>query len=130
LAVLISHRWLLALHPLDWIGVPLPLSLPLCGLLLGICAAAGGLLVALWVLLARRLDARRLSSAVLLCGGWGLGEVLLAKGPLFWLGLGVSALPRDRALAGLAAVGGSGLVAAVQLGIGWCLWRWWLGPQG
>ena len=129
LAVLISHRWLLALHPLDWIGVPLPLSLPLCGLLLGICGAAGGLLVALWVRLARRLDARRLSSAVLLCGGWGLAEVLLAKGPLFWLGLGASALPSDRALAGLAAVGGSGLVAAVQLGIGWCLWRWWLGPS-
>jgi apolipoprotein N-acyltransferase len=129
LAVLMSHRWLLALHPLDWIGVPLPLSLPLCGLLLGICAAAGGLLVALWVLLARRLDSCRLSSAVLLCGGWGLAEVLLAKGPLFWLGLGASALPSDRALAGLAAVGGSGLVAAVQLGIGWCLWRWWLGPS-
>ena len=129
LAVLISHRWLLALHPLDWIGVPLPLSLPLCLLLLGLCAAAGGLLVALWVLLARRLDSRRLSSALLLCAGWGLGEVLLAKGPLFWLGLGASALPWDRALAGLAAVGGSGLVAAVQLGLGWCLWRWWLGPS-
>jgi apolipoprotein N-acyltransferase len=128
LAVLISHRWLLALHPLDWIGVPLPLSLPLCLLLLGVCAVAGGLLVALWVLLARRLDAGRLSSAVLLSCGWGLVEVLLAKGPLFWLGLGASALPSDRALAGLAALGGTGLVAAVQLGIGWCLWRWWLGP--
>jgi len=129
LAVLVSHRWLLALHPLDWIGVPLPLSLPLCVLLLGSCAAAGGLLVALWVFLARRLDPRRLSSAVLLCGGWGLVEVLLAKGPLFWLGVGASALPRDRALAGLAALGGAGLVAAVQLGMGWCLWRWWLGPS-
>jgi apolipoprotein N-acyltransferase len=32
-AVAISHRWLLGLHPLDWIGVPLPLSLPLCLLL-------------------------------------------------------------------------------------------------
>ena len=129
LAVLVSHRWLLALHPLDWIGVPLPLSLPLCLVLLGSCAAAGGLLVALWVLLARRLDPRRWSSALLLCGGWGLGEVLLAKGPLFWLGLGASALPGDRALAGLAAIGGAGLVAAVQLAIGWCLWRWWLGPS-
>ena len=28
-AVLVSHRWLLGLHPLDWIGVPGPLSLPL-----------------------------------------------------------------------------------------------------
>ena len=28
LAVLISHRWLLALHPLTWMGVPAWLSLP------------------------------------------------------------------------------------------------------
>ena len=39
-AVLVSHRWLLWLHPLDWVGVPLPLSLPLC-LLLWACAWLG-----------------------------------------------------------------------------------------
>ncbi len=128
LAVLVSHRWLLGLHPLDWIGVPLPLSLPLCWLLLGLCAAAGGLLLAAWLWLARRLEPRRLSSALILSATWGLVEVLLAKGPLFWLGLGASALPGDRPLAGLAALGGGGLVAAVQLLIGWCLWRCWLGP--
>ena len=89
-AVLVSHRWLLGLHPLDWIGVPGPLSLPLALLLLLLCALAGALLVALWVLLARRLDPRRFSSALLLAAGWGLVEVLLAKGPLFWLGLGAA----------------------------------------
>ena len=128
LAVLVSHRWLLGLHPLDWIGVPLPLSLPLCWLLLGLCAAAGGLLVAAWLALARRLEPQRPSSALILCATWGLAEVLLAKGPLFWLGIGASALPGDRPLAGLAALGGSGLVAAVQMLVGWCLWRCWLGP--
>lgn len=128
LAVLVSHRWLLGLHPLDWIGVPLPLSLPLCWLLLALCAAAGGLLVAAWLALARRLEPRRPSSALILCCTWGLAEVLLAKGPLFWLGIGASALPGDRSLAGLAALGGSGLVAAAQMLVGWCLWRCWLGP--
>ncbi|MDA0717004.1 MAG: apolipoprotein N-acyltransferase [Cyanobacteria bacterium] len=122
-AVLVSHRWLLGLHPLDWIGVPAPLSLPLALLLLLLCALAGAVLVALWVLLARRLDPRHFSSALLLAAGWGLVEVLLAKGPLFWLGLGAAALPADRPLAGLAALGGSGLLAAVQLLLGWCLWR-------
>ena len=112
-AVLVSHRWLLGLHPLDWIGVPGPLSLPLVLLLLSLCALAGALLVALWVLLARRLDPRRFSSALLLAVGWGLVEVLLAKGPLFWLGLGAAALPGDRPLAGLAALGGGGLLAAL-----------------
>ncbi|NBW63282.1 MAG: apolipoprotein N-acyltransferase, partial [Synechococcaceae bacterium WB4_1_0192] len=47
-AVIVSHRWLLWLHPLDWVGVPLPLSLPLCVLLLLGCGLLGGLLVATW----------------------------------------------------------------------------------
>ncbi|MCP9775139.1 apolipoprotein N-acyltransferase [Cyanobium sp. WAJ14-Wanaka] len=131
LAVLVSHRWLLALHPLDWIGVPMALSLPLCWLLLLFCAAAGALLVATWVALAQRLHGARPSSALLMSGLWGLVEVALAKGPLFWIGLGGAALPGDRALAGLASWGGAGLLAAVQLAIGWCLWQLWrAGPGG
>ena len=128
-AVLVSHRWLLGLHPLDWIGVPGPLSLPLAVLLLASCALAAAGLVALWVALAQRFDPRRLSSALLLSVSWGLAEVLLAKGPLFWLGLGAAALPGDRPLAGLAALGGSGLLATLQLLIGWGLWRCATVPQ-
>lgn len=125
-AVLVSHRWLLGLHPLDWIGVPPPLSLPLCGLLLAACGGLGGVLVGLWALLASRLDPRRASSALLLCCGWGLVEVALARGPLFWIGLGAAVLPGDRTLAGLAQLVGAGGLAALQLAIGWCGWRAWL----
>jgi len=127
-AVFVSHRWLLALHPLTWLGVPAVLSLPLVLLLLLICAAAAALLVALWCGLLQWLGPSRLSSACFAALLWGLTEVLLAKGPLFWLGLGAAALPGDRPLAGLAAFGGAGLVAAVQLLISWLLWRgaWWL----
>ncbi len=127
-AVAVSHRWLLALHPLDWIGVPGPLSLPLCVLLLTLISALAGGLVWGWLALARVLDPRRPSSALLLVLLWGLAETLLARGPLFWLGLGSSALPGDRPLAALAALGGSGLVAACQLVIGWLLWRLVRGP--
>lgn len=127
-AVLVSHRWLLWLHPLDWIGVPGPLSLPICLALWLACGLAGGLLVACWGWLVRRLEPRRLATAVLASGLWGLAEVLLAQGPLFWIGLGASPLPADRPLAGLAAVGGSGLVAAVQLLIGWFCWRTLVAP--
>ena len=123
LAVLLSHRWLLALHPLDWIGVPLPLSLPLCWLLLLSCGGLAALLLLFWSALARRLGPRRPSTALLLAALWGLVEVLLARGPLFWFGLGAAALPGNPALAGLAALGGSGLLAALQLLIGWGLWR-------
>ncbi len=122
-AVLVSHRWLLWLHPLDWVGVPLPLSLPVCLALWVGCALAGGVLVGAWGWLVRRLGARRPGTAMLAAALWGVGEVLLARGPLFWIGLGASPLPGDRALAGLAALGGAGLVAAAQLLIGWWLWR-------
>jgi apolipoprotein N-acyltransferase len=130
LAVLLSHRWLLGLHPLDWIGVPLPLSLPLCGLLLLLCAGLGAALVASWAWLAARLAPQRCSTALLLSGLWGLAEVLLARGPLFWLGLGAAPLPHDRPLAGLAVLGGGGLLAAVQLLLGWGLWRVIAAPAG
>lgn len=126
LAVLISHRWLLWLHPLDWVGVPLPLSLPLCLLLwlsVGVLAAA---LVCAWRLLVQRLGPEQLSTAALMAAVWGLAEVLLAKGPLFWIGLGSAALPGDRALAGLVQLVGAGGLAALQLLLAWWLWRWLL----
>jgi len=122
-AVLVSHRWLLWLHPLDWIGVPGPLSLPLCLALWGACGLAGGLLVEGWLALVRRGNAAQPATAVAAACLWGLAEVLLARGPLFWIGLGSSALPGDPALAGIAALGGAGLVAALQVLVGWCLWR-------
>lgn len=121
-AVLLSHRWLLWLHPLDWIGVPAPLSLPLCLLLWLLIGLAGGLLVGLWLALMRRLGPARLSTALIGAALWGLAEVALARGPLFWIGLGSASLPGDPALAGLAALGGAGLLAALQLLIGWGLW--------
>ena len=125
-AVLVSHRWLLWLHPLDWVGVPLPLSLPLCILLwLSLGAVAAGL-VAGWRLLVQQWGPERLSTACITAALWGVAEVVLAKGPLFWIGLGSAALPGDRALAGWAQWIGVGGLAALQLLLAWWLWRWLL----
>ena len=123
IAVLVSHRWLLWLHPLDWVGVPGLLSLPLCLLLWGSCGLLAGLLVACWRALIGRMGAERPATALLGAVLWGLVEVGLARGPLFWLGLGSAALPGDRPLAGLAVAIGAGGLAAVQLLLGWGLWR-------
>ena len=122
-AVLISHRWLLWLHPLDWVGVPLPLSLPLCLLLWASLGAVAAALVGGWRLLVQRLGPERFSSACIAAAVWGLAEVLLAKGPLFWIGLGSAVLPGDRALAGLAQWIGAGGLAALQVLLAWWLWR-------
>ena len=127
-AVLISHRWLLGLHPLTWIGVPAPLSLPVAmGGWLG-CAAAAAVLVAVWALLARWCRRPRWTTALLMAGLWGLGEVTLAQGPLFWIGVGGSVLPADPLLAGLARWIGAGGLAFLQVLAGWWLWQLMVQP--
>jgi apolipoprotein N-acyltransferase len=123
LAVLLSHRWLLWLHPLDWVGVPPGLSLPLCVVLWLVLGAVGAALVSAWRLLVQLWGADRWSTALFAAAIWGLGEVWLAQGPLFWIGLGSAALPGDPALAGLGQWTGAGGLAALQLLLAWWLWR-------
>ncbi|MYI87919.1 MAG: apolipoprotein N-acyltransferase, partial [Synechococcus sp. SB0672_bin_10] len=118
-----SHIWLLWLHPLDWVGVPSPLSLPLTVLLWLLVGGGGSLAVGLWWWLARFYPLPRFSGALTMALLWGCGEVLMARGPLFWLGLSTVAVIHDRALAGLGSLAGPGGLAAVQVLVGWWLWR-------
>ena len=130
LAVLVSHRWLLGLHPLTWMGVPALLSLPVAISLWLLCAIAAALLLLLWSVLARRLNPGGGSSwppaaVLLLALVWAGVELALEGSPLFWIGVGGSVLPLDRPLAGLARWVGSGGLALVQLVWGWALWQIW-----
>ena len=127
LAVLVSHRWLLALHPLTWMGVPPLLSLPIAVLLWFICGLAAAVLLLVWTVLARGLRGQRSAwgplEVLLLSALWGVVEVALARGPLFWIGLGGSVLPFDTLLAGLGRWIGSGGLAVVLLLLGWGLFQ-------
>ena len=123
LAVLVSHCWLLALHPLTWMGVPGPLSLPVAVLLWLACAVLAAGLAVIWSTLAQQLPQRwpPVVRVLLLAVVWAVAELLLSGSPLFWIGVGGSTLPWDRPLAGLARWFGSGGLALMQLGWGWCL---------
>ena len=128
LAVLISHRWLLALHPLTWMGIPAAFSLPIAVGVWLICGVEAALLLLLWSALARCCFSSQFGSwpaagAVLLSVLWAAAELLLESSPLFWIGLGGSVLPLDRPLAGLARWLGSGGLAVFQLLWGWGLWQ-------
>ena len=128
LAVLISHRWLLALHPLTWMGIPAALSLPIALAVWLICGAAAALLLLVWSGLARWClrPQNRIWPAVgvaLLIVLWAASELLLESSPLFWIGLSGSVLPLDRPLAGLARWLGSGGLTVLQLAWGWGLWQ-------
>ena len=123
-AVLVSHRWLLALHPLMWVGVPAGLSLPVAAGIWLACAVLAALLLACWSGLVNRLPLRgSLPHAVLAAAVWGLLEVALSQSPLFWIGVGGSVLPADPAFAALSRWIGEGGLAALQLLLGWWLWR-------
>ncbi len=131
-AVLVSHRWLLSLHPLTWIGVPSFLSFPIAFLILIFCSLMAFVLVGFWGWLGQTISKTlnfegvirgNISFALFMSSLWGLSEVLLARLPFFWIGLGGSLLPGDLPLAGLARLFGSGGLAVVQLLIGWWIWR-------
>ena len=131
-AILVSHRWLLYLHPLGWVGVPSLLSLPLAIGIWICCGLAGGVLVGAWSCLANSLASiscrnksfkRQVLYGILLSVVWGLAEVCLAQFPFFWIGVGSSVLPGDIWLAGLARWIGSGGLAFINIFIGWWLWQ-------
>ena len=61
-AVLVSHRWLLALHPLDWLGVPALLS-ALCGDAVADLRRCRSAVGGLWCTLVQRAGPGRLSTA-------------------------------------------------------------------
>ena len=137
-AVLVSHRWLLALHPLTWMGVPEPLSLPIALMIWLVCGGCGALLLALWSALARRLrfrcsgaraDLSTLLGVVTLSLVWGLAEVVLSSSPLFWIGVGGTLLPFDPAWAALGRWVGAGGLAALQLLFSAWLWVLLKGPR-
>jgi len=132
IAILWSHKWLLALHPMSWVGINSNLSLPITIFIWFFCGAFGGSLVFVWSALRAFLIPGRLQFsksenkiiyAVLLSTIWGLTEEILSRGPLFWIGIGSSLLPEDRYLAGLARWIGAGGLASVQLLIGWWIWQ-------
>jgi len=124
MAILWSHKWLLSLHPISWVGISSNLSLPITIFIWLFCGAFGGGLVFIWSALSGCLAPGRLKFsklenkfiyAVLLATIWGLTEELLSRGPLFWMGVGPSLLPQDRYLAGLARWIGSGGLASIHL---------------
>tara|TARA_Y100001968_G_scaffold318503_1_gene348797 strand:- start:512 stop:1984 length:1473 start_codon:yes stop_codon:yes gene_type:complete len=130
--ILWSHKWLLALHPISWIGINSKISLPITISIWLFCGVFGGGLVFVWsslrgFLVPGRFQFQKLENkiicAVFLATIWGLTEEILSRGPLFWIGIGPSLLPGDRYLAGLARWIGSGGLASIHLLIGWWIWQ-------
>ena len=130
--VLISHRWLLDLHPMDWVGIPKTISLTLAIFILFFCSLFSGGLTFLWSFCVNNLSNSfrqskynqiNISCVIFSSCFWGLCEVYLSQLPLFWIGIGESLVPRHIYIVGLARWFGSGGIAALQLIFGWWLWR-------
>ncbi len=129
-AVLVSHRWLLSLHPLTWLGIPSLLSYLIVISIWLFCGFLAGCLTEFWCLLGKlKLFVKakegsflnRILVACSLSSIWGLAEVSLSRLPLFWVGVSGSVLPEDSYLAGLASFLGAGGLALIQFLMGWWL---------
>ncbi len=132
IAVLISHSWLLALHPLTWIGVPYFLSFPVALAIWIFCGGFAAVLVCFWSALGKYIfDSivfdkglrAEFWHALLMSSLWGFSEVILSKLPLFWIGLGSSLFPGNLYLAGNASWIGEGGLATILLLSGWWIWK-------
>jgi len=136
--ILISHYWLLYLHPLTWLGFSWISSILISNIILIFCSLLGGFLVILWGLVGSQIISKndifskkesfifiRVTLVSLL---WALGEVIISQTSFLWIGIGESLIPGDLYLAGLARLIGSPGVCFVVIFLGFWIFfifeRW------
>ena len=130
--ILISHYWLLYLHPLTWLGYSLISSILITNIIWFSCSLFGGALVLFWGLIGEKIIPKKeifliegnelLLRVVFMSLLWALGELILSQTSFFWIGIGESLIPGDLYLAGLARFIGSKGVCSIVLLIGFWLY--------
>ena len=130
--ILVSHSWILHLHPLSLYGFSTLSSLTLTIFIWLSIAVLGGLLTYLWGFSAKKILVRNkfltmsskeiITKATLVSFLWAFGEFILSQTPFFWIGLGDSMVSGDLYLAGLARWFGSYGLCVIQLLIGFWLY--------
>jgi len=129
--ILISHYWLLYLHPLTWLGFSWISSILISNIILILCSLLGGSFVLVWGLVGSKIISKndifsqkgnfifiRITLVSLL---WALGEVFISQTSFFWIGIGESLIPGDLYLAGLAKLIGSPGVCFIII-----FWGFWI----
>jgi len=129
--ILISHYWLLYLHPLTWLGFSWISSILISNFILIFCSFLGGFFVILWGFVGSKIIYKndifsqkesfvfmRVTLVSLL---WSLGEVFISQTSFFWIGIGESLIPGDLYLAGLARLIGAPGVCFIVI-----FWGFWI----
>ena len=129
--ILISHYWLLYLHPLTWLGFSWISSILISTIILIFCSSLGGFFVFLWGLVGSKIISKNdifsqkesfvFIRVVLVSLLWSLGEVFISQTSFFWIGIGESLIPGDIYLAGLARLIGSPGVCLIVM-----FWGFWI----
>ncbi len=136
--ILISHYWLLYLHPLTWLGFSWITSILISNIILIFCSLLGGFCVILWGLIGSKIiskndifsqkDSFVFTRVTLISLLWAFGEVFLSQTSFFWIGIGESLIPGDLYLAGLARLIGSPGVCFIVIFFGFWIFlifeRW------
>ena len=129
--ILISHYWLLYLHPLTWLGFSWISSILISTTILIFCSVLGGCFVILWGLVGSKIISKKdidsqqetfvFIRVALVSLLWAIGEVVISQTSFFWIGIGESLIPGDIYLAGLARLIGSPGVCFVVI-----FWGFWI----
>jgi len=136
--ILISHYWLLYLHPLTWLGFSWIASILISNIILILCSLLGGFYVIFWGLVGNKILSKddifsqknsfiftRVTLVSLL---WAIGELLISQTSFLWIGIGESLIPGDLYLAGLARLIGSPGVCFIVVFLGFWIFfifeRW------
>ncbi len=136
--ILISHYWLLYLHPLTWLGFSWIASILISNIILILCSILGGFYVILWGLVGNKIISKDdifsqknsfiFTRVTLVAILWAIGELLISQTSFLWIGIGESLIPGDLYLAGLARLIGSPGVCFIVVFLGFWIFfiseRW------
>ena len=136
--ILISHYWLLYLHPLTWLGFSWITSILISIIILIFCSLICGFLVISWGVVGSKIISKddiysQKNSFVfirVICVSllWAIGEVFISQTSFLWIGIGESLIPGDLYLAGLARLIGSPGVSFIVVFLGFWIFyvteRW------
>jgi len=110
--ILISHYWLLYLHPLTWLGFSWISSILISIIILIFCSLLGGFFAVSWGLVGSKIISKNdiffqknsfvFIRVILISLLWSFGELIISQTPFLWIGIGESLIPGDLYLAGLA----------------------------
>jgi apolipoprotein N-acyltransferase len=128
----LALSWVLALHPLTWLGIPWILSIAIAFGALILFTIWGSALVITWAILTRVIFQQIKHSLIRVLIGttlWCILETIWSTGPLWWTSLSLTQSPHNLAILHLGQISGPNTVVATIVAVNGLLAEAWINHQ-